>query len=116
MPWEHAFQDNSAHHCASKCGYCNDTNKGTAAHNRDSERGHCPKKKRPHSDKLEDVRIERDNLPIQHFPAKERVVVELTSPGRAYEGEIINDQQDSANNRSQQETTLNGFAAVIHKG
>jgi hypothetical protein len=29
--------------------------------------------------------------------------------------EIINDQQDSAKNRSQLETTLNGLAAVIHK-
>jgi hypothetical protein len=57
-----------------------------------------------------------DNFPTQHFAAKERVVVELASPGRAYEGEIINDQQDGANHRSQQETTLNGFAAVIHKG
>jgi hypothetical protein len=116
MPWEHVFKDLRARRCASKCSYRNDTNNGTATHNRDSDCRHCSKKKRPLSDELEDVRIERDNFPTQHFAAKERVVVELMSPRRAYEGEIINDQQESANNRSQQETTLNGFAAVIHKG
>jgi hypothetical protein len=66
--------------------------------------------------KVEDVRVQPDDFPTQRLWAKERVVIELMSPGSAHKDEIADDQQDGANQRPQQKVPLNGPAAIIHSG
>ena len=110
MPWEHVFKDLRASNAATAMTPTMVQRRITAI----ASVAIAPRKSVRFLTSLRRSESNVITFHPQRLAAKERVIVELMSPGRAYEGEIINDQQNGANHRSKQKTTFNDFAAIIH--
>ena len=107
MPRELVFENLSAYNRAPQSHYRDYTHSGAPAHGRDDEHDCCREQQQSLGYKVEDVHVQTDDFPIQRLAAKESVVIELMSPGRAHEAKIADYQQDNANQRPQEESILN---------